>query len=181
MPNQPIPELPQSQSQGWIEKLESRQPLFCRFNRLCEREMSASLRQRKPLVVPEESIHPLFDRPIFKRFSKLDIYPKTASEVQKKTQVGGAGIHARFGLCVSRSCTSLRPSHFPISLAIQPKLHVTTAAETTHIICNDHSWSHDMTYMFPSLRMMPSQCSSFQPDTSPNLMCERGGHRIPRL
>ena len=48
-----------------------------------------AVRQRKPLVVPEDSTHPLFDKPVFKQFAKFDVYAKTSSEVQKKTAIGG--------------------------------------------------------------------------------------------
>eukprot|EP00667_Euglena_gracilis_P009325 EG_transcript_9471 len=49
-----------------------------------------AVRQRRPLVVPEEAAHPLFERPIFKKFSRLDVYARPSAEVQRRSAVGGA-------------------------------------------------------------------------------------------
>eukprot|EP00906_Rhabdomonas_costata_P008829 RCo012535 len=47
------------------------------------------MRQRRPLVASEAEVHPLFDRPAFKTFSRLDIYPKVSNDVQRRTTCGG--------------------------------------------------------------------------------------------
>lgn len=105
-------------------------------------------RQRRPLVVPEEAAHPLFERPLFKRLTRLDVYAQPSADVQRRSAVGGAislTAVAVIGLLVAGEVygyaagTEAYHDHLAVDVGVAPRVPIALNITFPAMQCQDVS------------------------------------------